>query len=372
MRFLIISHVLHKSNAHQWYAYAPYVREMNLWLKHVDEVEILAPLTEASISEIDIAYSHDNITLTQIPAIAFVNISRGIKSLLVLPYILFKLWKACKRADHIHLRCPGNIGLLGCLVQFFFPKKVKTAKYAGNWDPNANQPKSYRIQKNILSNIKWTKKMTALVYGDWPNQTKNIKSFFTATYKDQDRVIPVTRDYTKGLEFVFVGSLVAGKRPLLAIQIVEQLLRRGVKCNLQLFGDGVLKQEAQQYVKDKQLGSDIVLHGNKTNETVKAALQSAHFTILASKSEGWPKALAEAMFFGVIPIATAISCVSNMLDYGNRGILIAPNVDDAVSKIVLALKSNDALETMSKLASNWSQQYTLDVFESEIEKLIKA
>ncbi len=372
MRFLIISHVLHKSKGPKWYAYAPYVREMNLWLKHVDEVEIVAPVTDMSISEIDIAYNHDHITLTQIPAIAFINISRGIKSLLALPYIFFKLWKACKRADHIHLRCPGNIGLLGCVVQVFFPNKVKTAKYAGNWDPNADQPKSYRFQKTILSSTKWTKKMTALVYGDWPNQTKNIKSFFTATYKDQDRTVPVTRDYTKALAFVFVGSLVTGKRPLLAIQIVEQLLSRGFECKLQIFGDGVLKPKLQQYIDDKQLGSSIVLHGNKTSETVKTALQSAHFTILASKSEGWPKALAEAMFFGVIPIATSISCVPNMLDYGNRGILIAPNVEDAVSKIVLALEANQGLVTLSKLASDWSQQYTLDVFESEIKKLLKA
>ncbi|WP_272023333.1 glycosyltransferase [Olleya namhaensis] len=372
MRFLIITHVLHKSNGLKWYAYAPYVREMNLWLKHVDEVEIVAPVTSMPLSEIDIAYSHDHITLTQIPAIAFINISRGIKSLLALPYIFLKLWKACQRADHIHLRCPGNIGLLGCFVQVFFPNKVKTAKYAGNWDPNAKQPLSYRLQKTILSNTKYTKKMTALVYGEWPNQTKNIKSFFTATYRNQDRVVPVIRDYTKALEFVFVGSLVTGKRPLLAIQIVEQLLSRGVTCKLQVFGDGVLKPKLQQYIDDKQLGNSIVLHGNKTSETVKTALQSAHFTILASKSEGWPKALAEAMFFGVIPIATSISCVPNMLDYGKRGILIAPNLEEAVSKIVLALESKQALVSVSRLASDWSQQYTLDVFESEIKKLLKS
>lgn len=279
-----------------------YVREMNLWLKHVDEVEIVAPVTSMPLSEIDIAYSHDHITLTQIPAIAFINISRGIRSLLALPYIFLKLWKACKRADHIHLRCPGNIGLLGCFVQVFFSKKVKTAKYAGNWDPNAKQPKSYRLQKTILSNTKYTKKMTALVYGEWPNQTKNIKSFFTATYRNQDRVVPVIRDYTKALEFVFVGSLVTGKRPLLAIQIVEQLLSRGVTCKLQVFGDGVLKSKLQQYIDDKQLGNSIVLHGNKTSETVKIALQSAHFTILASKSEGWPKAWQKLCFLESYPL----------------------------------------------------------------------
>ena len=48
------------------------------------------------------------------------------------------MYKAMKWADHIHLRCPGNIGLLGCIVQIAFPKKVKTVKYAGNWIQNLN------------------------------------------------------------------------------------------------------------------------------------------------------------------------------------------------------------------------------------------
>ncbi|MGB6267440.1 MAG: glycosyltransferase family 1 protein, partial [Olleya sp.] len=165
MRFLIITHVLHKSKDQQWFAYAPYVREMNLWLKYVDEVEIVAPKTSQPITDIDIAYQHDNIQLTEIPSIAFVTFGRTLMSLLSLPFILFKLFQACRRADHIHLRCPGNIGLLGCLVQIFFPKKIKTAKYAGNWDPNAAQPLSYRIQKKLLSNTFWTKNMTVIVYG---------------------------------------------------------------------------------------------------------------------------------------------------------------------------------------------------------------
>lgn len=372
MRFLIITHVLHKSKDQQWFAYAPYVREMNLWLKYVDEVEIVAPKTSQPITDIDIAYQHDNIQLTEIPSIAFVTFGRTLMSLLSLPFILFKLFQACRRADHIHLRCPGNIGLLGCLVQIFFPKKIKTAKYAGNWDPNAAQPLSYRIQKKLLSNTFWTKNMTVIVYGNWSNQTKNIKPFFTATFKNEDRVTIRERDYSADLDFIFVGSLVEGKRPLLAIKIIEELLCNGILCYLQLFGDGVLRTELQHYIDKNSLNNYVILHGNQTSKTVKTALKSAHFTILASKSEGWPKALAEAMFFGVIPIATSISCVPDMLDHGKRGILIEPNIKDAVSKIESHLQSNVELQTMSTLASNWSQDYTLEVFEDEIKKLIIA
>ena len=113
-------------------------------------------------------------------------------------------------ADHIHLRCPGNVGLLGSLVQVFFPSKPKTAKYAGNWDPKAKQPLSYKIQKWLLSNTLLTKNMTVLVYGEWPNQTKNIKSFFTATYREADKKEIQIRKLEADIQFVFVGTLSVG------------------------------------------------------------------------------------------------------------------------------------------------------------------
>ncbi|MDN3666507.1 glycosyltransferase family 4 protein [Algibacter miyuki] len=371
MRFLIITHVLHEPHAQQWYAYAPYVREMNLWLKYVDEVEIVAPLMDTPISEIDIGYQHNKIKFTEIPAIAFINFNNGLKSLLAIPFIFFRLFRACKRADHIHLRCPGNIGLLGCFVQICFPKKIKTAKYAGNWDPNAKQPLSYKFQKWILSNTVLTKNMTVLAYGNWPNQTKNIKPFFTASFKNEDREAILERDYFKTLKFVFVGSLVSGKRPLLAIKIVEALKNKGYTVKLDLYGDGVLKEELRQYISSHNLSENIRLHGNKTSETIVKALKQSHFLILASKSEGWPKAVAEAMFFGTIPIATAVSCVPSMLGNGSRGILVEPDVSKAVSHIIEVLSKED-LNKMAKLASDWSQTFTLDYFESEIKKLLMA
>jgi len=370
MRFLIISHALHKTKDTAVFSYAPYVREMNVWLKHIDAVEVVAPLTTEIISEIDLAYNHEDLLLTEVPSIAFTSIKKTGMSVIKLPLIIFKLFKACQKAEHIHLRCPGNIGLLGCFVQLCFPKKPKTAKYAGNWDAKAKQPFSYKLQKWILSNTFLTKNMQVLVYGDWENQTKNIKSFFTATYTNSEIEIPIKRDYSGDLKFVFIGSLVEGKRPLLALQIIEVLYKQGRNVFLELYGEGVLKQELQNYITTNNLEKIVSLHGNQSKNVIKEVLKTAHFSILPSKSEGWPKALAEGMFFGAIPIATAMSCVPYMLDFGDRGILIEPHLHEAVDAISDALKDSDKLKSMSEEASNWSQHFTLESFENEIIKLL--
>ncbi len=113
---------MHSKKDNQYFAYAPYVREMNLWLKHVHEIEIIAPLTNYTKTEIDEFYNHSKINLSKIPEIEFTSVVNSIKSILKIPYIVFKIYKACVKTDHIHLRCPGNIGLVGLFCPNIFPE----------------------------------------------------------------------------------------------------------------------------------------------------------------------------------------------------------------------------------------------------------
>lgn len=369
MRFAVITHVAHIQKDKQWLAYAPYVREMNIWFKLVDEVEVVAPKGYREQSKIDLSYRHPDLEFTKIPAIQFTSIKNILVSTFKLPYILFTILKACRKADHIHLRCPGNIGLLGCFAQIFFPNKPKTAKYAGNWDPNSKQPMSYRLQKWILSNTVLTKNMQVLVYGHWPSQSRNIRPFFTATYFNDDKTEIIHKDFTKSLNMVFVGSLVKGKQPLFAVKLVEMLNNKGRDIKLDIYGDGVLKEDMINYVKEHDLVDKVTWHGNVDKHTLKQAYKKGHFVILPSKSEGWPKALAEGMFFGAIPIATKVSCVPWMLDQGRRGILIQNDLNEA-TKYVDDILKNGNLQAMSVASQQWSQQYTMDSFEESIKSLL--
>ncbi|WP_114904077.1 glycosyltransferase family 4 protein [Kordia sp. SMS9] len=371
MNFLIVTHVLHAQKEAEYFAYAPYVKEMNLWLKYVDKVTVVAPLlADKEIRPIDIAYKHKEIDFRSIPAFDLLSLKSSLKTLLVLPLIFFKILGAMRKADHIHLRCPGNIGLIGCMAQIFFPSKTKTAKYAGNWDPKSKQPLSYRLQKRMLSNTFLTKNMNVLVYGNWKQQTKNIKPFFTATYRDHDKGEVIKRTFDDVIQFSFVGSLSPGKRPLLTIQIVEKLRKLNYNVRLDIFGDGEKRTELEAYIIQNQLEKCIRLHGNVTAEEVKEVHKTAHFMLLPSKSEGWPKVVAEAMFWGSLPIVTKISCVPYMLAEGNRGILIDPTVSTAVAEIEKVLSSPKNYQEKVTKAMEWSRIYTLDKFETEIKSLL--
>lgn len=366
MKFLVVTNAPTLYQNRAYCAYAPYAREMDIWSDFIEEFKILSPNNYSS-SLLTQPFENQP-ELVVVSSLQFTSLKTIVLSAIKLPIIIIKLFKAMYWADHIHLRCPGNIGLLGCFVQLFYPKKIKTAKYAGNWDPKSKQPLSYRLQKWLLSNTLLTKNMTALVYGDWPNQTKNIKSFFTATFTEAEKEPLKVRDYRSALEFMFVGSLVEGKRPLFAIQLIEQLLKQGKQVRLHLFGDGVLRPKLESYIKSHQLEAYIILHGNQPKDVIKTYYKTSHFLILASKSEGWPKVVAEAMFFGVIPLSTRVSCVPTMLGHGQRGILVEADLDQAVKVFNSYAEAN--FKSMSIKALEWSQAYTLDRFEKEIRDLI--
>ena len=370
MKLAIITHVEHIPKGETYFGYSAYVREMNIWGTYASELIIVAPVVHAEVTKIHLKYAHQNIRLLKVPAVSLISVFQVIRSLLLMPVLAFQIWKAMRLADHIHLRCPGNLGLIGCCVQILFPKKPKTAKYAGNWDPNAKQPRSYRWQKWILSNTFLTRNMKVLAYGEWPEQSKNIVAFFTASYPKSKVQGIRERSFSEPLKFMFVGSLSPGKRPLYALQLIEKLSQNGVNCHLEYFGDGAERTKLEAYIAQNSLEHLAKLHGNQTAAFVEERYKSSHFLILASQSEGWPKVVAEAMFWGCIPIATEISCVPWMLDKGNRGLLIKANLEEDMAILSAKISKEKSLTTMSKNAQQWSQQYTLDKFEEEIKKFL--
>jgi glycosyltransferase involved in cell wall biosynthesis len=497
MKFAIITHALHKIHKQDIFAYEPYVREMNLWLPYVNEVQIVAPFSKEAINSIESSYvkmerhpqldwgthekeqelkslrpfdklrtgsaqtdrivqnrvGNDGITLIPIHSFDITSIKNALKAIFKIPFICYKIYKAMQWADHIHLRCPGNIGLLGSLVQILFPSKPKTVKYAGNWDPKSQQPFSYKVQKWILSNTFLTRNCKVLVYGEWPKQSKNIVPFFTATYSETELLensIPKEKfasshtsrndEYSchpepvegysntdennnslrqaqtdipkeqiassqiprndeidrhpqldwgshdlekhkqipnelgnerKKIYFLFVGALTQGKQPLVSVKVVHELKKKGYKVQLDIYGEGQERENLANYILDNSLEHEVVMHGNTSKELIKLAYQKAQFLVFISKSEGWPKVVAEAMCWGCLPISSNVSCVPYMLGHGTRGAIVNPNIDEIVSVVEGYIKDRPTYNTHVQNGMEWSRQFTLEKFAREIGKLLQ-
>ena len=259
---------------------------------------------------------------------------------------------------------------MGCIVQIFFPRKSKTAKYAGDWDPNSKQPWSYKLQRWILSNTMLTRNMQVLVYGAWERSTSNIKPFFTASYTEADKIPVQPRSLDGTISIIYVGTLTVGKRPIYAIHLLEKLLKKHPNIELSFYGNGKQKQHLEEYIRNNQLENVVFLKGNFAQDAMKKVYQEAHFIILPSESEGWPKVVAEGMFWGCLPIATRVSCVPNMLDNGNRGVLLSMDVNQDATMLFDLIQNQDLYFDKVQKSILWSRKYTLDLFENEIKALL--
>jgi glycosyltransferase involved in cell wall biosynthesis len=158
---------------------------------------------------------------------------------------------------------------------------------------------------------------------------------------------------------------------LYAIQLLEALHKKGHDVLLTLYGEGTERKKLEDYIIQNSLENKVFLQGNQPKDQIQKAYTESHFVILPSQSEGWPKAIAEGMFWGCVPLATSVSCIPFMLDYGNRGLLLTLNLEKDLLQLETLIKNKTRFEEISTKASDWSRQFTMDVFEEEIKKLLK-
>ena len=212
--------------------------------------------------------------------------------------------------------------------------------------------------------------MTALVYGNWPDQTKNIKPFFTASYSEKDRTAVSKSPLNQGIKLAFIGTLTENKSPLRSLEVLKELSTKKINATLTFCGDGPQRELLISKIAEYGLEGQTSLLGNVDGETVKRVLQDAHFLIFISRSEGWPKAVAESMWWKCLPITTAVSCVPQMLGNGDRGNLVNENVKQ-ISAVITGYISNQTLyHEKCEKAMAWSREFTLERFEDVVKKLL--
>jgi len=68
-----------------------------------------------------------------------------------------------------------------------------------------------------------------------------------------------------------------GKQPLYAIQLIQMLRKTNEQCKLHIYGDGILKQELIDYIKQNNLEDDVILFGNQNQEIIKKHTKTVIF-----------------------------------------------------------------------------------------------
>jgi glycosyltransferase involved in cell wall biosynthesis len=375
MKLLIISHTPHFSVNETIVGWGSTVREIDRLADLFEEVVHLAPLYPGDPSLNDIAYTRENVRFLPVqPAGGRRSIDKfGI--LLRLPSWIRKIRRAVREAEAIHVRCPAGISLVALGVIFSQVKdKPVWVKYAGDWNPKSKPTLSYRIQRSILRKAR--RNVIVTVNGQWPDQHEHIVSFrnpsLTSREYQQARKTAVEKRLSFPIQLLFVGRLDRSKGVDRLLKVATKLKETGLDYRLSLVGNSPERETFEQFVTEQGLSEFVTFAGWQPITAVQKYYRAAHLFVFPSTSEGWPKVLSEAMAHGVVPIASAISCIPQELDNIGCGKTVAQ--DDILGftqTIQFYIENPDIWKAESLIAAEAGKSYTYQAYLHAVSNLFK-
>jgi glycosyltransferase involved in cell wall biosynthesis len=144
-----------------------------------------------------------------------------------------------------------------------------------------------------------------------------------------------------------IGSLIARKRPRLAIEAFAIARQRVPDLKLVLVGDGPLRPELEGLVRERELQTDVLLLGHRRD--VPALLRHCHIGLLLSVDEGLPNSLLEYMAASLPVVVVRLPFIDELIRNQENGVVIDDATPETTAAAILALaRSVDDRERLGR------------------------
>lgn len=151
------------------------------------------------------------------------------------------------------------------------------------------------------------------------------------------------------ITIISVGRLSKEKGFDILLKAHKELLEEKLDYNLIILGEGPLRKEFNNYIKINKIQNNTKLLGFKKNPY--KYMKEADIFVMASRYEGYPLVLCEALVLGLPVIATNCTGPKEILENGKYGILVNINsVKELKNSIRILLKDKIQREKYKKLA----------------------
>lgn len=139
------------------------------------------------------------------------------------------------------------------------------------------------------------------------------------------------------------------------IEAASQVLREFPDTHFMILGDGPLRQELEKQA--HHLNLDGKLHFTGFISEVAIALAAMNIAVMASLTEGFPIALAEAMAAGKSVVVTSVGGMKQMVQHEENGLLVPSANSSALAAALIRLLKNAAF---CQYLGNAARQRSLD------------
>jgi len=371
MRLLIVSHVVHYRHQGQVHAYSPYAKEIEIWADLFPEVVIAAPCHDEEPPQDACPIARPNIRVAPQREVGGNGFRDKAGIVAALPALIAGLSGEMRKADAIHVRCPGNLGLLGAMLAPLFSRRL-IAKYAGQWNGFPGEEWTVRLQRSILRSRWWRGPVT--VYGKRPGEPDHVVNFFSTMFTSEQLSRASNHASANRLNsrptIAFSGRLTKPKNVDVLLRAIATLKTEGVLVNGLIMGDGPERDSLRTLAGQLGITGEVEFTGAVPPESIPDFLERSDIFVLASNSEGWPKSIAEAMAFGLVCIGSDLGLIRTFLADG-RGLTVPPAdvaaLTDAIRKVAT---SPEQYAAMRQGAAVWAQRYSLEGLREALRAVI--
>lgn len=144
-------------------------------------------------------------------------------------------------------------------------------------------------------------------------------------------ITPRTGQIARPLRLVSIGNLTPNKSVDTIIEAVYQLRDRA-ELRLRVIGGGPARASLETRINQLDLGNTVTLAGPRPAADIPNELATADILILASRSEGRPNVVLEAMAAGRTIIASDIEGTRELIEDGHNGLLFPPGDSKALAQ----------------------------------------
>ena len=286
-----------------------------------------------------------------------------------MPQMAFVVLKHTLKAQVIHTRAPSAPAFIAVLSSYVLRRKIWWNKYAGSWN-QGDAPFFYELQRSLFAAAGHT---NVTVNGFWKDQPKHCFSFENPCLTDaqiaEGRTVQAQKKFNAPYRLAFVGNLVEKKGVSRIINALKNIDERLIE-RIDFVGDGANRKEFEKSA--SFLGAKAVFHGFLDNAGVHNILSEAHFFLLPSDSEGFPKVIAEAACYGCIPIVSDAGSIGHYVGNETNGFLWQIDGEDSFQTILerSLTTSPSELEQKSKNILQLAEKFTFANYRRKLEEHI--
>lgn len=373
-RLLVISHTPHyKLKDGAIVGFGPTIRELDYLAKAFGKLEHLAPLYNEIAPRSALPYKNPHVLFTPLTPSGGKKFKDKFGIILNYPFYFFSIRKAVARADMVQLRLPCNIGIVALFYFLLNKSTPRWAKYAGNWIEE-HKPLSYRFQKWWLTRGLYNGPVT--INGKWPRQPNQVVSFYNPCLSlsevQEAKKTASNKQLKFPIRFIYVGNIKEAKGVGRALDILADLKNTGILCRCDIVGDGEDRKIFEKKALELQIQDITHFHSSMPRYEVIEFYLNSHFLIFPSITEGFPKVISEAMAYGVVPIAGAVSSIPQVLKRTGAGVALPPyDKESFIKSIRNFIENPEKWRSASEAGIKASSLFTYEFYLKELDKMFR-